>query len=150
MKEKKIKRLLGQRLPLSLSFTLISQMPCLAALAGRATERGQQRLRRGRQWKEGNKKGSEWAKWPVGFRQLIGIDFSGSGCSHPADGLKMGPAASRGEGHGSSADILLCLPPVTGNQGQMEVLYSAFSATCLQFVGSAESREAMESPMPRY
>lgn len=147
MKERKKKRLIGQRLPLSLSLTLISQTPCLAPLAGRATEQGQQRLR---QWKEKNKKGSEWAKWPVGFRQPIGIDFSGSGCSHPADGLKKGPAASRGEGHGSSAEILLCLPPVMGNRGQMQVLYSALSATCLQFVGSAESREAMENPMPRY
>lgn len=108
---------MGQKLPLSLSPTLKRQTLCFA---GRATE-GVERQRGVRQWKE--KRGLERAKWRVGFRQMISVNFWGRGCLHSADGFKKGRTASHREGHETSADIILCLPPVTDSWGQMQVLH---------------------------
>lgn len=100
----------------------------LARLAELQSERGSSEERDN----EAMRRGSERAKWLVGFRLWIGIDSPGRGCLHSADGCNKGQTTLLREGHETSADIILRLPPVPDDWGSnASFLYHAFSNTCL-------------------
>ncbi len=97
----------------SLFFVLFQSARRLAQLAQLQSEWGSNRERDN----EKERRGSQRAKWLVGFRQWIGIDSPGRGCLYSVDGFNKGPTTLVREGHETSADIILCLPPVPNNWG---------------------------------